>query len=120
MGTTICGECSNWNISSSRLRAYTIVMTAKRKKTKRKPLRARKIADLHGSVEQGSVEDEFLSRAGDDEARAEARWNRARKQRICLRVDIEVVDWFKSQGPGYQTQMNRVLRKAMTAGKKRK
>ena len=39
-----------------------------------------------------------MSRAGDDKAGAEARWNRARKQRICLRIDVEVVDWFKSQG----------------------
>jgi hypothetical protein len=31
---------------------------------------------------------------------AESRWNRSRKRRISLRMDTEVVDWFKSKGPG--------------------
>jgi len=41
------------------------------------------------------------------------------KRRISLRVDAEVVDWFKSKGPGYQTRINRILRKVMVEGKKR-
>jgi uncharacterized protein (DUF4415 family) len=32
------------------------------------------------------------------------------KTSISLRVDREVLDWFKAQGPGYQTRMNAVLR----------
>ena len=32
------------------------------------------------------------------------------KTSISLRVDQEVLDWFKLQGPGYQTRMNAVLR----------
>ena len=32
------------------------------------------------------------------------------KTSISLRVDSEVLDWFKAQGPGYQTRMNAVLR----------
>ena len=32
------------------------------------------------------------------------------KASISLRVDREVLDWFKAQGPGYQTRMNAVLR----------
>jgi uncharacterized protein (DUF4415 family) len=32
------------------------------------------------------------------------------KTSISLRVDQEVLDWFKAQGPGYQTRMNAVLR----------
>lgn len=32
-----------------------------------------------------------------------------RKKLISLRVDPEVLDFFKSQGPGYQTRMNAVL-----------
>ena len=41
------------------------------------------------------------------------------KTSISLRVDREVLDWFKAQGPGYQTRMNAVLRAfrdASTAG----
>ena len=28
-------------------------------------------------------------------------------------MDIEVVDWFKSKGPGYQTRINWILRRVM-------
>jgi uncharacterized protein (DUF4415 family) len=32
------------------------------------------------------------------------------KKLLSLRIDNEVIDWFKEQGPGYQTRMNAVLR----------
>jgi uncharacterized protein (DUF4415 family) len=32
-----------------------------------------------------------------------------RKKLISLRVDPEVIEFFKAQGPGYQTRMNAVL-----------
>lgn len=38
-----------------------------------------------------------------------------RKAAISLRLDAEVLDWFKAQGPGYQTRMNAVLRAFMEA-----
>lgn len=90
-------------------------MTSKRKKAKRRKAqsRPRKVIEL-----QASVEDDLLSLA-EKEVGAEARWNRPRKRRISLRVDIEVVDWFKSKGPGYQTRINRILRSVMMEGKKR-
>jgi uncharacterized protein (DUF4415 family) len=43
-------------------------------------------------------------------------WQNARlvmpetKERITLRVDKEVIDFFRSGGQGYQTRMNAVLR----------
>jgi uncharacterized protein (DUF4415 family) len=91
-------------------------MTAKVKKAKRqkaRPRRGKIVGDL-----RASVEDDLLLLA-DQETGAEARWNRPRKRRISLRVDVEVVDWFKSKGPGYQTRMNRILRRVMMEGKKR-
>ena len=33
-----------------------------------------------------------------------------RKRQITLRLDPDLVDWFQSQGRGYQTRMNAVLR----------
>jgi uncharacterized protein (DUF4415 family) len=33
-----------------------------------------------------------------------------RKRQIALRVDEDVLEWFKAQGVGYQTRMNAVLR----------
>ncbi|MGH8338355.1 MAG: BrnA antitoxin family protein [Gammaproteobacteria bacterium] len=38
-----------------------------------------------------------------------------RKVPIALRVDREVVDWFKAQGSRYQTRMNAVLKAYMKA-----
>lgn len=36
------------------------------------------------------------------------------KQPISLRVDTDVLDWFKAQGPRYQSRINAVLRSFMT------
>lgn len=90
-------------------------MTAKVKKTKKRKTRTRsgKVIEL-----RASVEDDLLELA-EEETGAEARWNRPRKRLISLRVDIEVVDWFKSKGPGYQTRINRILRRVMMEGKRR-
>ena len=83
-------------------------MTAKSKKAKPKKAKQRKGRSRDGKVIElrASVEDDLLFLA-EEEGGAEARWNRPRKRRISLRVDIEVVDWFKSKGPGYQTRINR-------------
>ena len=32
------------------------------------------------------------------------------KEAISLRVDADVLEWFRAQGEGYQTRMNAVLR----------
>jgi uncharacterized protein (DUF4415 family) len=37
------------------------------------------------------------------------------KQMVCLRIDRDILDWFRSQGRGYQTRMNAVLRAYMEA-----
>jgi uncharacterized protein (DUF4415 family) len=38
----------------------------------------------------------------------------AAKQPISLRVDTDVLDWFRTQGPRYQSRINAVLRSYMT------
>jgi uncharacterized protein (DUF4415 family) len=35
------------------------------------------------------------------------------KKLLSLRLDSDVVDWFKQRGPGYQSRMNAVLRTFM-------
>lgn len=40
------------------------------------------------------------------------------KTPVNARFDVDVVDWFKSQGRGYQTRMNAVLRRYMEAHRK--
>lgn len=32
------------------------------------------------------------------------------KRSVSLRVDADVLSWFKAQGPGYQTRINAVLK----------
>ena len=40
------------------------------------------------------------------------------KKPVTLRVDADVLAWFKKQGRGYQTRINRALRKAMAEERK--
>jgi uncharacterized protein (DUF4415 family) len=35
------------------------------------------------------------------------------KRQLTLRLDSDVIDWFRAQGSGYQTQMNALLRAYM-------
>jgi len=37
------------------------------------------------------------------------------KQIVTIRLDVDMLEWFKSAGPGYQTRINQVLREYMDA-----
>ena len=70
--------------------------------------RVRKLTDAQ--AERGATEDP-------DSPPAAAAWLAAgqlvepmRKQAISLRLDPEVVEWFRNTGPRYQSRMNAVLR----------
>ena len=41
------------------------------------------------------------------------RFYRPLKQQVTVRVDGDVLEWLKSQGKGYQSRMNNILREAM-------
>ena len=41
------------------------------------------------------------------------------KEAISIRVDQDVLNWFRRQGPRYQTRINAVLRSYMRAAEKR-
>ena len=43
---------------------------------------------------------------------------RTLKKPVTLRVDADVLAWFKKAGRGYQTRINRALRKVMNEEKK--
>ncbi|MFV0301563.1 MAG: BrnA antitoxin family protein [Paracoccus sp. (in: a-proteobacteria)] len=74
---------------------------------------------------KGKTDWDRLSREGDfegeDEDDFEVDWSTARlvmpeaKKAVSLRIDPDVLDFFKSQGKGYQTRMNAVLRAYMEA-----
>lgn len=38
-----------------------------------------------------------------------------RKRQVTLRIDADVLDWFKAQGKGYQSRINALLRAYMDA-----
>ncbi len=38
---------------------------------------------------------------------------KALKKPVAMRLDADVLDWFRRQGPGYQTRINKVLREHM-------
>ena len=38
-----------------------------------------------------------------------------KKQQLTLRLDSEVIEWFKAQGKGYQTKINAILQTYMKA-----
>jgi uncharacterized protein (DUF4415 family) len=81
---------------------------------KRKP--TRKHAKKRGKVGrlQASADGEKLPLESGTEWR---RYYRPLKIPITLRLDADVLAWFKKQGRGYQTRINRTLRKAMAEGK---
>jgi uncharacterized protein (DUF4415 family) len=47
------------------------------------------------------------------------KYYRPLKEQIALRIDADVLAWFKSKGAGYQSRMNEVLRREMLADSKR-
>ncbi len=50
----------------------------------------------------------------------DAEWRPPVKQPVTIRIDTDVLDWFRSRGPGYQTQINRLLRRYMEVNMQRK
>jgi uncharacterized protein (DUF4415 family) len=42
-----------------------------------------------------------------------------RKQLVSLRIDMDVLEWLKTSGPGYQSRANQLLRERMMADKHR-
>jgi uncharacterized protein (DUF4415 family) len=42
------------------------------------------------------------------------------KQAVTMRLDADVLSWFKEQGAGYQTRINKLLRAYMQAQQRRR
>lgn len=55
----------------------------------------------------------------DDEVFAQPLVAWPKKAPITIRVDADVLDWFKQQGRGYQTRINQVLRRYMNVAGER-
>ncbi len=80
-----------------------------------KPLTAKEVANLPVEAIDYSDSPEL-----DDEFWQEAQLSLPEtKERITLRVDKEIVDYFRQSGHGYQTRMNAVLRAYMEAQRRK-
>ena len=56
----------------------------------------------------------------DDDFFANAKWVMPQnKKMVALRLDQDVLDWFRKDGKGYQTRINAVLRAFIQAAAKR-
>lgn len=55
--------------------------------------------------------------SSNDSANTAVRANNSQqlKQIVTIRLDVDMLNWFKSAGPGYQTRMNQILRDHMDA-----
>ena len=72
-----------------------------------------------------SMEDRTRHDAPEGPSLGAAFWRTARvvypdgpKERLTVRFDRDIVDWFRAQGRGYQTRMNAVLRAYVDAVRK--
>lgn len=68
-----------------------------------------------------ALTEEELEASIDHEEEGEFDWSKAfiglppMKKQITLRLDRDIIDWFKHQGPRYQTRINAVLREYVDA-----
>jgi uncharacterized protein (DUF4415 family) len=80
-----------------------------------RPLTARELAERPDSEidlsDMPELTDEWF-------AKARIVYPHERKQQLTVRLDADVVDFFKAKGKGYQTRMNEVLRTYVEAMRK--
>jgi uncharacterized protein (DUF4415 family) len=82
-------------------------------------------SDLTDWARVDALTEEELEASIDHDEEGEIDWNSVQvgfpgpKQQLTVRFDVDVIEWFKAQGPGYQTRMNAVLRSYVGAQKRR-
>jgi uncharacterized protein (DUF4415 family) len=79
-----------------------------RRRIKKKKKKGGRIARLQASADEGKRRRDPLADL--------AKYYRPVKQPVTLRLDADIVAWFKRKGRGYQTRINRALRELMMEG----
>jgi uncharacterized protein (DUF4415 family) len=70
------------------------------------------------TMQDGDIDTQEMPELGDDFFdRAEL--HVPPKQAVTMRIDADVLTWFKEQGQGYQTRINKLLRAYMQAQQRR-
>ena len=79
------------------------------------PKTPKKDLDRYDALKEEEIDYSDIPELGDEFfARAKrASEFEATKKRITIRLDSDVLEWLKSQGRGYQTRANMILRAAM-------
>ena len=82
--------------------------------------RAKELRDLE-KMKQKDIDLSDLPEVRNWAGSVVGRFYRPIKKPLTLRVDADVLAWLKSQGKGYQTRINEILRSAMVnrAGRRR-
>ena len=77
--------------------------------------RTAKRASRKGNPPDSEIDTSDIPPLTDDFSRRAVRnpYYRPIKQSTTVRIDADVLAWLKSQGPGYQTRINSLLRAAM-------
>ncbi len=79
--------------------------------------------DLTDWARVAALTDEKVEASVDFEDEGVFDWSKAQvgfpdpKRQLTVRIDGDVIEWFKAQGKGYQTRMNAVLRAYVDAQK---
>lgn len=73
---------------------------------------AKELRDL-AKMKQKDIDLSDLPEVRDWAGAVVGKFYRPIKKPLSLRVDADVLAWFKSQGKGYQTRINEILRSAM-------
>jgi uncharacterized protein (DUF4415 family) len=87
-------------------RLYTYLQMKRRTRV----AKAGKIVRLKASAEKAKGSPDWMASIG--------KLYKPIKQPVTLRLDADVLAWFKKQGRGYQTRINRALRAVMMEGRK--
>ena len=68
---------------------------------------------------ENDVDTSDLAEVTDWSGAVRGQFYRPVKQQVTLRIDADVLAWFKEKGGKYQTELNKVLREHMLRGRKR-
>ena len=81
---------------------------------------AKELRDLE-KMKQADIDLSDIPEVRDWAGAAVGKFYRPIKKPLTLRLDADVLAWLKSQGKGYQTRINQILRAAMMsqAGRRR-
>ena len=69
------------------------------------------------SLDDAEIDTSDLREIEDWNGAVVGRFYRPIKEPVTIRLDADVLAWLKSQGKGYQTRINNLLRSAMTRSK---